>query len=199
MVTETLTKELVQELMEIKGETRGVVFKTDAEFVLAEKGKEGLEKVEQEFRKLGYPVNYGKIETMDFYPLGLRVLSLLVIQRVFKFSKEDIKRMGAQAPKRSLIIKLFMKFFLSLKKAAVESSRMWKEHYTVGQLDVVPHEEERWATTRLKNFALHPVLCLYYEGYFSTVMRMVVGSSVTSKERRCPFRGDKYHEYYFTW
>ena len=192
-------KTTLQKLMEIKGETRGVVFKTDAGFVLREKGKEGLERIEQELKRIGHPIDYDKVETMGFYPLGLRILSLLVIQKVFEFSKEDIKRMGAQAPKRSLITKLFMKYFLSLERTAKESSRMWKEHYTVGQIDVTPNEKERWCTVRLKNFALHPVLCLYYEGYFSTVMRMIVGVPVTSEEKECPFRGDKRHEYYFTW
>ena len=199
MVTKTLTKELVQKLMEIKGETRGVVFKTDAGFVLREKGKKGLQEVEEELKNIGYPIEYEKMEPMVFYPVGLRALSLIVVQKVLNLSKEDIKRMGGLAPKASFIIRLFVRYFLSVKKTAEKVSEIWERHYTAGKLSTQSHEEERYVILRLRDLTLHPLFCHYLEGYFSTILIMVVKDPITSEETKCPFKGDKYHEYLLRW
>jgi len=196
---EKLTKELAGELMKIEGETRGVVFKTDAEFVLREKGKKGLQRVENELKEIGYPIDYEKIEPMAFYPLGLRALSLLAIQKAFNFSKKDIKRMGALAPKTSFIIRLFTKYFLSVEKTAEKANDIWKRHYTAGYLNAETNEEKRYLVLRLRNLTLHSLFCCYLEGYFSTILRMVVKDPITSEETKCPFKGDKYHEFLFKW
>ncbi|MBM3258059.1 MAG: hypothetical protein FJZ05_02520, partial [Candidatus Nealsonbacteria bacterium] len=77
------TKEAAQRLSKISGEVRGVAFKTDMEFVLKEKGKGGLKKVEDELKRIGFPIKYEEIKVMDFYPIGLRVISLMAIKEVF--------------------------------------------------------------------------------------------------------------------
>ena len=201
MTQNVLTKELADKFMKLSGEARGVTLKTDADFVLREKGKEALEKVEAELERLGYPIEYEKIKTMDFYPFGARLLSLLIIQKIFNFSAKDMKRMGSQAPKSSLIIKLFTKYFLSLTQTGEQAPKIWQKNYTIGEMSVEPHEEEKWTIIRLKNFNLHPLFCPYLEGYISRVVSMIVGAPVTSQETKCPFKEDQYqyHEYLIKW
>lgn len=199
MMPEDLTEEIAKKLMEVKGEVKGVVFKTDAEFISREKGAEGLRKVENELKRIGYPIEYKNIKTMAYYPMGLRALSLLAIQQALNFSNEEIKRMGASAPKFSLIIKLFLQYFLSVQKTAEKACEIWEGHYTAGQLSAKSNEEEKYAILRLKDLTLHPLLCRYLEGYFSTIVQMVVKSPVTSKETKCSFKGDDYHEFLLRW
>ena len=128
LTKEILTKELAKELMEIKGEARGVVFKTDADSILKQKGREGLRRVEKRLKEVDYPIEYGKIKEMDFYPIGLRAVSLLAIKEVFNFSKEDIKKIGTEAPKISFIIKLFTQYFFSLNQLAQKAADIWQRH-----------------------------------------------------------------------
>lgn len=198
-MNEQLTKELAQKIMKVKGEVRGIVFKTDAEFILKEKGKKALEKVEAELKRIGFPLNYQQIKTMYFYPLGLRVVSLLAIKKVCNFSDRDIERMGARAPKVSLVIKLFLKFFFSISKTVKQAPKMWEKHYTAGKLFAKSDEEKKYALVRLEELELHPVFCSYLKGYFSTVIWMIVNSPVTVREIKCTFKGDKYHEFLLTW
>ena len=47
--------------------------------------------MEKELAKLGHPLSYQKISNMDFYPVGLRALSLLVIKGIFDFDNEKIR------------------------------------------------------------------------------------------------------------
>jgi len=195
-----INKEIAKKLMEIKGEARGVILKTDGEFLLKEKGKESIKKAEEEFKNLGYPLKYDEINSMGFYPIGLRVLSLLIVASFFDFDEEKVKEMGSDAPKVSLIIRLFMQHFLSVEKTVKESSRMWKEHYTVGRITPVETDEkEKRLIMRLEDINLHPLFCSYMAGYFLKIMEMVVKATVTCQETKCCFKGDQYHEYLFKW
>jgi len=201
-MNQELTKEIAKKLMEIKGEARGVVFKTDIEYILGEKGEEGIKKLEDELEKLGYPIKFKEIKTMEFYPVGLRAISLLAIKKVFNFDDEKIKEMGFFATKKSLIIKLFIKYFLSLQRVFFkESPKMWRKHYAIGELVPVElNEEKKYSILRLKDFSLHPIYCIYLGGYFCGVTQMLVKTpQLTFEETKCTFRGDEYHEYLIKW
>ncbi len=199
-MNEELTKEVVKKLISVKGEARGVTFKTDAEFILREKGEEGLKKVEEKLKEWGQPIKYREIENMAFYPVGLRALSLLAIKEVFNFDEEKIKEMGAAAPKVSIIIKLFMQFFLSIRTTIAQVPKMWRKHYTIGDLvSVKLDERKKFLILRLRNFNLHSICCSYLSGYFSKVIEMVVRSKVSCQETECFFRGDEYHQYLLKW
>ncbi len=201
-MSEILNKETIDKLMEIKGEGRGVVLKTDEEYVLKEKGKEGLEKVEKRLEELGHPIKYDQIKTMDFYPVGLRVLSLLVIKEIFNFGDEDIRKMGTFATKMSLIIRLFTQYFLSVRRVVMkESPKMWNKHWTVGRLVPVElDEKKKYAVIRVEGFDLHPVYCVYLKGYFAGIVQMLIKApNIDSQETKCAFKGDPYHEFTVRW
>lgn len=195
-------KEIFEKLSKAKGEVRGVVFKTDMEFVLKEKGEKGLSQLEDILKKTGFPIKYKEIKSMDFYSIGLRVISLLAIKDVFGFKDEKIKEMGFLATKNSLIIKLFVKYFFSTQKVFFEESpKMWEKHYTVSKLlPIEMNEEKKYAILRIEDLVLDPVFCLYLGGYFCGVIQMLVKAyKIYFQETKCPFRGSKYHEYLLKW
>ncbi|MBI4101502.1 MAG: hypothetical protein HY443_00865 [Candidatus Nealsonbacteria bacterium] len=195
-----LDKKTAQKFLKIPGEARGVILKTDGEFILREKGKEGLEKLEKELAALGCPIKYREIGAMGFYPLGWRIVSLLAIQKVFGFDDQKFREMGSAAPKVSLVIKLFMQYFLSLQSTFGQTSRMWKKHYTIGSLMPVElNEKTKTIILRLQGFDLHPVFCAYLCGYFAEIIKIVVKKISSCQETKCFFRGEKYHEYLFRW
>ena len=195
-------KEKLSKLAKIKGEVRGVAFKTDMEFILKEKGEKGLKKVEDELKKIGFPIEYKTIKVMDFYPIGLRVISLLVIKETFDFDDEKIKSMGVFAAKVSLIIKLFVKYFFSIQRVFFkEAPKMWEKHYTISKLIPVElNEKKKYAILQVEDLALDPVFCTYLGGYFCSILQMVINTNaIDFQETKCPFRGDKYHEYFLKW
>ena len=197
-----LTKEIASKLMAIQGEIRGIDLKADAEFIVKERGEESLKKIKEELEEIGYPIEYERLEVMNFYPGGLKALSLLAIKKVFNFDDRKIEEMGKLAPKTSLIIKLFIKYFSSVSKLFFEETpKIWKEHWTAGEfLPAVLNEEKKFAVVRIKNLNLHPIYCLYLRGYFSTLSKMITGGQkINCQEIKCPFRGDEYHEFLITW
>ena len=108
--------------------------------------------------------------------------------------------MGEFNSKLSLIMRLFMKYFISIEVMAKEAPKMWKRYYTIGDLKIIEiNKEKRLGIIRLENFRVLPEQCNALEGFFSNIVKMVVGSPVTSEETKCIFRGDDYHEFVLRW
>lgn len=192
--------EELEKLLNLKGLVRGVSFKTELDFIQKEEGRKGVEKVEEEMEKLEYPIKYEEIKPMNFYPLGVNLLQLVLIEKIFGYSQEDFQKMGRFEPKVSVIIRLFLKYFASLKKVQEEAPAMWRKYYTVGKLRVIElDEEKRCARVRLENFPGHPIYCQIFGGYFSTVLQMIVGKKVDWEEISCVQKGDDFHEFLLEW
>ncbi len=199
-MTYSINQEEIERLKKVEGEVRGVVFKTDENYILREKGEEGLKKVEEELEKMGVFIDYKSIDRMDFYPLNLRVFSLLAISKAFNYGEEEIKEMGRNAPRASFLIKFFTKYFMSSQQTLAKVTEMWAKHYTKGRIEAVEvSEDEGRAVFRLHEVNLHPVFCRYLLGYFSSIVSMVVAEKVEAKETKCLFNNDDYHEFYLTW
>jgi uncharacterized protein YxjI len=196
-----ISDEDINKILNAEGEVRGVVFKTDRHFIINSVGEEGLKKVEEELQKMNCPFNYEEgADNMSFYPIGMRALSVIAIAKALDLDKEGVVKMGGNAPKFSLMIKFFMRYFLSAEKIMEKAGEMWGKHYTVGKLESVEmNTEERFIRARLYNIDLHPIFCDYLIGYFSSVIKMGVGRVGKGEEVKCVHRGDDYHEFTIRW
>lgn len=194
-----ITKEELDKLMEVKGKVRGAVFQTDAKNVLEKEGEEGLQKLEKRVKDLGYDIDYRSGKATDWHSVGLRIISLLLIKDIFNWSDDEIREMGKRAPKFSFLVKFIFKLFAPLKKLVKEIPSDWKEHYTVGEMEVLKFDEEnKEIIIRVKDFKIDPIFCGYLEGYIERVL-LFVQHEVITKETKCMFRGDSCHEYTSKW
>ncbi len=195
-----LKKEELDEFLKIKGRVKGVFLQTDFRYILEREGEIGLLKLEKEVDKLGYDLNYKEARAFEWRPVGLRIISLLLIKEVFGYNDNDFREMGRMAAKFSFIIKLFVKFSPSLKKIIDKSPQYYSAQYDVGALEVVKFDEKNKETIlRIKNFKIHPLICLYLEGYFQGIAELAVKTKASCKEIKCIFKGDPYNEYKITW
>ena len=192
-------KEELIEIAQKKGEARGVTFCTDAEYVRRHEGEEALRGIEGETRKMGYPIDYSEVKAMAWYSVGLRVVSLLAVQKALNWDDEQIKEMGRNAPKYSIITKLMLRYFASPEMVASRVETYWRKHWSVGSLEGKVIGQS--AILHLKDFLIHPILCTYLQGYFICVAGMVVGESekLRIEETKCMHRGDEYHEFVLGW
>lgn len=195
-----ISKEIARKLMQIKGEARGTHFINDSQYVLTKEGEQGLRKVEEEFKKLGFPIEYKKIKNSDFYPIGLRTISLLVIKKVFNWEDEEIRNLCGFAARVSMVIRLYLKFFYSIEKMTKIAPKMWNEYFTVGSLKVTEYDKkEKRVVLRIEDFELHSVYCRCLEGFLGNIVKMVVGvKEVNCKEQKCS-ASENCHELVVTW
>ncbi len=196
-----IDKKLVEELMAIKGEARGMHLRNDADFVLKTKNQEGLKRLEAELRELGCPIDYQKIDGLGFYPIGLRAVSLLAIKKVFGWDDQKIKELCGFAANISLIARLYMRFFHSVAKISEQAPKMWREYFSEGELVVRDYnEKEKYVLLEVRNFELHPVFCRCLEGYLENLIKMIViARKVESREIKCTFKGQPCHQFKITW
>lgn len=194
-----MDKTEVARLLNLEGQVKGVVFQTDGGYVEKKWGPTAVKLVEQTIREAGGDLEYAKVRALNWYPLGMRAVSLLGIKEQFGLSDEDIKVMGNTAPKFSFIVKLMMKFFLSPKTTIEHSPDFWNKHYLAGKMETEYHGEEQCALVKLYDFNLHPVACKYLEGYFQRIMQYSTGKPVISEEIECPYKGGTGHIFKLSW
>lgn len=195
-----IPQEEFDKLLDHPGKVRGVAFTTAAKFILEREGKKGAKKMEEAINQLGYPLKYDEIETMKFYPVGLQVANIMVMKRLFGYDNQDVREMGGFNAKSSLLVRLFMRYFVSIERAMKVAPKIWKKHYTQGRLEAVDYrKEEKTVVLRLHEFSVHPLLCEDLNGYFASVVQMVIGKKVQGEEIKCVHRGDSYHEFLLRW
>jgi len=202
IVKNMFSKKEVSKILKLKGSIRGTVLKTDAKYVLDNYGQKALKKVEEEIRKTGAEIKYDEIKTVGWYPLGWRVISLLVIKETFDWKDDDIFKMGEAAPKNSFIVRTILKYFVSAKKTFSEISVYWQKHYSIGMLSTRKmNEKEKYLIFSLRDFKVHPILCTYFQGYFRAISSMILGGAETQiEESKCPFKNKSAsHEFVITW
>jgi hypothetical protein len=194
-------KEEAEKLMEIKGNVRGECLRVLATYIRYKKGEDGLNRVEERMRELGYPLSFKGIRPLRWYPEALEVLGFLVTQEVFNWKDADIFDMGNSAPKYSFILKILMKYFLSPKKTFEESPKYWRKHFNFGTLEAVEfNEKEKYLVVRVIGYKFHPIVCVFHSGYFLRIAQFVIKSEkITIEERKCVHKGDPYHEYIIKW
>lgn len=197
---EIISKKELDELMKIKEMGRGAGVKAHGEFIFKEKGEEGLKKLEETMAGLGYPIKYREIRAMELFPISSEALTLLIIKKLFDFNDEKFQEMGEFVLKFSMVIRLFVKYFISMDKLLKEASMMWKKGGSAGDLKIIRYDKDnRSATLRLENYRLHPIYCPIFEGYLLGAIKMIVKSEAKIEETKCVYRGDEYHEFVLNW
>jgi hypothetical protein len=193
-----INKEDLNKLAEAEGEVKGVVFQTDAKYILEKEGETGLKKIEDKIKELGFPIDY-KSGAMDSYPIGLRIVSLLLIKEVFSWPDSEIRNMGYVAPKTSFIVKLLMKFFISMEKFVKKIPTFWNQHYTRGKLEVINFDnEKKELSLRLTEIEIHPTFFVYLEGYFEKMLQFLEKTS-KAKMKEAVYEGKPCHECLIKW
>lgn len=196
-----ITQEEIDKILNIEGQVRGVVFRTDHRYIKDTAGDDGVRDVEKRLEEMGYAFNYEKDATdLSLHPVGMRALSLLAISQVLDLDKEDIRNMGRNAPKFSMVIRFFMRYLVSPETIMEKAGALWKKHYTIGSMKVEEIDmEKKYMICTLHDIALHPIFCDYLTAYLEFIVKLGVGEEVTGEETKCPHLGDEYHEFIQRW
>lgn len=198
-----ISSEEVKKMLQKKGEVRGAAFQSIGDFILKKKSQAGLAKVEAQMKEWGVDFHCSKISPMAWYPIGWGALFVLATQEVFDWTEQDIREMGANGPKASVVVKLMFKLFSNMKQLAKQIPSFWRKNYTVGEVEVVSlDEEKKEMIVRFRDSSFHPSLCRYIEGFAETTLQFSrpKSSVVSVKENKCSFRDNvPYEEYIVRW
>ncbi len=197
----TFTEEELVELRKIEGEITGDCIMLDFDFILEQKGEKELKKIEDAMAEAGYTVNHKNIKRTALYPVGALVALDIAVSKIFNYKEKDFEKMGrTEAKISSMLIRAFMRYFVSIDMAARNAQRMWEAHYKFGNLKITEYDKKkRYAIVRIENFRTHPFLCYVFKGYIAAILEMIIGKDPVCRETKCIHRGDEYHEFILSW
>jgi len=194
----SLQKE-VDKLMKIPGTQKGAVLKSHLVAIKERFGEEGLAKIEKGLADLGYPVKLQEVRATKEYPEAQTALISLLCQQLLGYTDEDIFMQALEASKLSFFSQLLMRTFTSFERVLKNAPQYWRKHVSIGELECCEfNKKEKFAILRLRNYKLHPIVCLSLAGYFVGMFRYVQPST-NIKETKCMYKGDPYHEFRVTW
>ncbi|MGC9031414.1 MAG: V4R domain-containing protein [Minisyncoccia bacterium] len=191
-----MTKEEIKYLKETtKGKVLAETIRTHFNFIKIKYGEDGVKKVLNELKKIGFEIDLARLKPFDYVPTYLADLVILVFKETFSLNDKDIFEMGNTAPKYSLIAKLLMKYFISPSLVVKIAPIFWKRHFTEGYLESEYNGKEKYFKVKLYHNC-YPVLCVFYAGYFQRIAQYVIkGKNFSVQETKCMAKGDPYHEF----
>ena len=71
---------------------------------------------------------------MDWYPVGLRTVSLLAIIKALGWDDEQLLEMGRSAPKHLVVTNFMLRYFVSVEILAEKLQTYWRHNYDIGSL-----------------------------------------------------------------
>ncbi|MDP2930024.1 MAG: hypothetical protein Q8N56_00225 [bacterium] len=197
---DVLNPKIVRELLSIKGQCRNMAVYDNVEFILAHEGEAGLALVEKIIAEAECPFKTSDLKSSYFFPIGFETIMLLAMKKAFNYDDEKFEEIGVSNAKQSLIVRIFAKYFVSIRKVAEEAPKMWKRYYLLGDVKIIRFSEERKeVVVRVEGFKVHPLHCRVFKGYFGAVLKMIVGAPVKARETSCVFQGGAFDEFLLTW
>ncbi len=192
---EELSKEMVKELLDKEGNVKGDLLLAYLHYVKKTEGDRGLSAVENRLSSVGIDIKESEIKAFDWYPVGYEPLVVLAAKEVFGWDDDKIFEMGKNVTKLSLIIKMMLRFFVSIDKVFEESPKYWRNSYDFGDVEPVGRENGTYIM-RIKGYDIHPISCIYNAGYIIGIAEMAGGKGMTIEEKTCVHKGGEYHEYH---
>ncbi len=189
--------EVANNLKIFKGNVKGEVFRTHADFIRSREGDEGIKKVEEKMTELGVPINFSNIKSFDWFSEGLSSLTIVVAKEVFNWADEDVFEMGRFAPKFSFIIKVMIQYLASVDIILENAEKYWNKHFDFGRIETHVDKEKKEIIIREYDFNPHPTACIYHAGYFKGLCEFAIKSENIKAEYS--YQKDGYNEYIISW
>ncbi len=199
MKEETL-EQAAERLLNLEGNAKGEVLRTFLRIVEEKEGKEGLEKLKKKLRELGVKQDLDNVKSFQWTKEGVNALAVVTGKELFGWTEEEVFEIGRSTPKISFVIKVLVKYLVSIETLFKNSDTYWKKHYDFGSFEPVEfNKEKQKVVLREKDYKTHPLVCIHHAGYFKGLAEFVLGENVTIEETECVHEGAEYNEYVIRW
>jgi len=198
-----VTKKEADRLMKIEDQTKGVIVKTLADYIIEKKGEKGIKMVEKRLKELGYPMKFKECSTYTWYPGSFDALITLVILEVFSWDEKKAYDIGYDSlVVHSLGAKLLLTRFVSLELAMKNAQKFWHFFSYLGEVKFTKYDiDKSWAILRLDNYTkIHPLEYDYVRGSLAKILEIMTNSKkVNIEQTKSLYHNDTYDEFKITW
>jgi hypothetical protein len=189
----------LRELTGNGGQVRGVALCTDAQYVRQYAGDEILQDIQLLTRELGHAIEYRIIEAAEWYPISLRVASLLAIRKALDWDDEGLREMGKSAPKYSVTDKFILRYVIGVQEFIERLQTYWSYSYSGGSLRGIVIDKSAFVCVH--DFLIPSILCNYLEGVFVGILGMIIGKEqwITVRETDGWHSSNNCHDFVLRW
>ena len=180
---------------------RGAALNNDLAYIRQQEGEKRTNELIRKIREeRDSNFDPGKINGMSWYPLEWQEYLLLETKKQLQWQEKDIFQMGYHAPQYSILLKIFLRYFLGTESALRNSNRSWRQHYNIGR--VSRHKidkKKKQIFFKIEDFYVDPVLCPLLQGALSFFASMATGKEIKVKEAQCELKEKGYCEIVLVW
>ncbi len=189
--------ELQKKSGNIKGETVNYIL----QYLQKKEGDEAVNKLKERLKELDPSIDITKVKDFSLVKDSFIAIIMLVIKDVFSWTDDDIFNMGKDEPKNSFIVRLLMKYLVSVEKTFERAPDFWRKFYDFGYLEAVEfNQNERYFILKVCEYDTDPVMCKYLAGFIHTMVSFSMKEeNVLIEETKCIYNGDDCHEYTVRW
>ncbi len=197
----TNLKEKIINLQKKSGNTKGETINYILQYLQKKEGDEAVNKLKENLKELDPSIDLTKVKNFSLVKDSLVVIILLVIKDVFDWTDDDIFKMGKDEPKNSFIVRLLMKYLVSVEKTFERAPDFWRKFYNFGYLEAVEfNETDKYFVLRVYEYDTDPIMCKYLAGFIHTMVSFSMKEeNVVIEETKCIYNGDDCHEYTVKW
>ncbi|MCD4694589.1 hypothetical protein K8R62_04505, partial [bacterium] len=141
-----------------------------------------------------------KLGSMEWAPRFLPRIFLIGAIYFFNWTEEEVFDMGKNLMIYSKPIKIFVKWFSSAKSTITKMAKDWNKYYAQGSVNIKEfNENKKYSILEIKDFNIHPITIMYYEGIFTKVLEISTGSKKVKVKEIENKDGHKYHKFKAKW
>ena len=118
----------------------------------------------------------------------------------FDWTKEEVFEMGKGAVTSFGTIKIFLKWFSSVKNTVTIAVKSWNKYLTEGEISLIDFDKKnKQCILEIKDYDIPPVITVYYEGIFTKILEIATGSKRVKIKEIENKNEHKYHKFKAKW
>lgn len=147
-------------------------------------GEKGVEKVMDTIEKMGFDIDDPKQHRdTEWVPESWAHIFFITAARIFDWYNREIYNIGRYIMPRSIITRVFLKYFSAAEKTLKKGVEQWNNNFTRGKLEVKDiDKKKRKGKFVLKNFKNNPMAYVHFQGFFSRLLETITGSDKVKVE-----------------
>jgi len=195
-------KQEINQYKHLMGKQRAEHVKYYINYVRENYGDKGVKKVKDTIEKMGFDIGDAKqYRDTEWVPESWAHIFFVTAARIFDWDDREIQNIGRYIMPRSIITRVFLKYFSTVEKTLKKGVKQWDNNFTRGELEIKDiNKEKKEGKFMLKNFPNNPMAYIHFQGYFSRLLEIITGSNKVKVEDPVCLDQDKGNwEWKFHW
>jgi hypothetical protein len=196
-----LLEKKISEIMKVKGRQRANDIKYSVKYIKEKEGENGFNDLVKELEKNGLKIpDVDKLSSTKWISRSIPGGFLLGAIIFFEWTEKEVFEMGRRATSSFSTIKLFLKWFSSVKNTIQMAIKGWNKYFTGGKAGLVEFDKSnKECILEIKDFDIDSMVIVYYEGVFTKIVEIATGSKEVRVEEIENKNNHRYHKFRVKW